>query len=335
MVDLIAVGYSLGLAASVLYLGAIGDRYGRKTLLVLGMALTIPASILAAIAPTDEVLFLARVFGGVAAGMAYPTTLALITALWSGPERTKSIALWSALGGGDLGARAAGRRGAAGRLRLVVGLHRQRAAGGDRPLLRLALRPRPRQRDDRAGRPPRRHPLDRHGRRAGAGDQPGAGTGQGDDGGDPRHRRGRRRRGVHLAPAARQEPAVRPRTSAARPTFWVAALAGIIVFGSLMGAMFIGQQFVQNVLGYSTFQAGLAILPGAIGMILVAPQSAKLVESRGSRFTLLVGDTFCLLGFLVMFLLWDEGASYFAGRPRLPASWASGSASPAPRPRAR
>jgi MFS family permease len=34
-----------------------------------------------------------------AAGMAYPTTLSLITALWSGPGRTKSIALWSALGG--------------------------------------------------------------------------------------------------------------------------------------------------------------------------------------------------------------------------------------------
>src|SRR6202044_2854069 len=84
MVDLIAVGYSLGLAASVLYLGAVGDRYGRKTLLVLGMALTIPASILAAVAPTAQVLFVARVFGGVAAGMAYPTTLALITALWSG-----------------------------------------------------------------------------------------------------------------------------------------------------------------------------------------------------------------------------------------------------------
>jgi MFS transporter, DHA2 family, multidrug resistance protein len=32
--------------------------------------------------------------------MAYPTTLALIAALWSGPGRTKSIALWSAIGGG-------------------------------------------------------------------------------------------------------------------------------------------------------------------------------------------------------------------------------------------
>src|SRR5881227_2830932 len=97
--DLIAVGYSLGLAASVLYLGAVGDRYGRKLMLVLGMALSIPACLLAAYAPSDGVLFGARVLGGLSAGMAYPTTLALIAALWSGPGRTKSIALWSALGG--------------------------------------------------------------------------------------------------------------------------------------------------------------------------------------------------------------------------------------------
>src|SRR5262245_22626652 len=98
--NLIAVGYSLGLAASVLWLGAIGDRYGRKLLLVLGMLLSIPASLLAAYAPSDEVLFVARLIGGFSAGMAYPTTLALITALWAGPGRTKAIALWSAVGGG-------------------------------------------------------------------------------------------------------------------------------------------------------------------------------------------------------------------------------------------
>ncbi len=45
-------------------------------------------------------LFGARVLGGLSAGMAYPTTLALITALWAGQPRTKAIALWSALGGG-------------------------------------------------------------------------------------------------------------------------------------------------------------------------------------------------------------------------------------------
>jgi MFS family permease len=97
--NLIAVGYSLGLAASVLYFGAIGDRYGRKLMLVLGMALSIPACLLAAWAPSDGVLFLARLLGGLSAGMAYPTTLALITALWAGPGRTKAIALWSGIGG--------------------------------------------------------------------------------------------------------------------------------------------------------------------------------------------------------------------------------------------
>src|SRR6185437_349328 len=98
---------------------------------------------------------------------------------------------------------------------------------------------------------------------------------------------------------------------AGRPTFWVAAAAGIIVFGSLMGAMFIGQQFLQNVLGYSTLQAGLAILPAAFCMVLVAPRSAKIVDARGARFTLLLGYVFCLLGFLTMLLLWKEDIAYW------------------------
>jgi hypothetical protein len=98
---------------------------------------------------------------------------------------------------------------------------------------------------------------------------------------------------------------------ATRPPFWVAACAGIIVFGSLMGAMFIGQQFLQNVLGYSTLQAGVSILPAAICMVLVAPRSAKIVEERGARFTLLIGYVFVMLGFLTMLLLWKEGIPYW------------------------
>ena len=42
--NLVAVGYSLGLASSVLYLGAVGDRYGRKLLLLIGTGLAIPAA---------------------------------------------------------------------------------------------------------------------------------------------------------------------------------------------------------------------------------------------------------------------------------------------------
>jgi MFS transporter, DHA2 family, multidrug resistance protein len=98
---------------------------------------------------------------------------------------------------------------------------------------------------------------------------------------------------------------------AGRRIFWVAACAGIIVFGTLMGAMFVGQQFLQNVLGYSTLDAGLAILPAAVFMVLVAPRSAKLVDAQGARFTLLVGYAFCLLGFLTMLLLWKGDIPYW------------------------
>ena len=52
-------------------------------MLIVGVLLSVPACLLAAYAWDDSVLAVARVLGGLSAGMAYPTTLALITALWS------------------------------------------------------------------------------------------------------------------------------------------------------------------------------------------------------------------------------------------------------------
>lgn len=90
--NLIAVGYSLGLACSVLWLGALGDRYGRKQIAILGVVLAIPAALVSGIAPSAEILIFGRLFGGFAAGMAYPTTLALIAALWGpGAARTHTM----------------------------------------------------------------------------------------------------------------------------------------------------------------------------------------------------------------------------------------------------
>jgi EmrB/QacA subfamily drug resistance transporter len=308
-VDLVAVGYSLGLAASVLYLGAVGDRYGRKQMLVLGMALSIPASILAAIAPSIEFLFAARVFGGIAAGMAYPTTLALITALWSGAARTKSIALWSALGGGiaALGPLLSGA--------LLEGFDWWSVFLVTAPLAAIALvlawKLVPAHVNETTD------PVDHLG---GVLSIVMVGTLILGINLAPEPGKGATAAGLGIVALAaiaafvwRQRRAPTPLYDlavAARRTFWVAALAGIIVFGSLMGAMFIGQQFVQNVLGYSTLEAGAAILPGVLGMVVVAPRSAKLVESHGSRFTLLLGYAFCLAAFLVMLILWEKGVSY-------------------------
>ena len=308
--NLVAVGYSLGLAASVLYLGALGDRYGRKLMLILGMGLSIPASLLAGLAPSIEVLFVARLLGGVAAGMAFPTTLALITALWSGAARTRAIALWSALGGAiaSLGP-------------LLSGALLERFDWGSvflitLPLAALAL--------FMAWRFVPAHvnettkPVDNPG---GLLSIVMVAT---------------LVMGISLAPAPgkltlaiglcviavatagafvlRQRRTPEPLYDldvARRRIFWVAACAGIIVVGSLMAAMFVGQQFLQNVLGYSTLGAGAAILPAALLMVIVAPRSAKLVETRGARFTLLIGYVFCLLGFLTMLLLWKDGIDYW------------------------
>jgi MFS family permease len=308
--DLVAVGYSLGLAASVLYFGALGDRYGRKLMLVAGTGLAIPASLLAAFAPSMGVLFGARLLGGLAAGMAFPTTLALITALWSGAPRTRAIALWSALGGGiaALGP-------------LVSGALLTHFAWGSVfvvtiPLALVALYMAwahvPAHVNEGTA------PVDHLGGTISIllvavlifainlAPVPGDGT--------TAVVLGVIALALTLGFVLRQRRARFPLFDlkvAARRVFWVAACAGIVVFGTLMAAMFVGQQFLQNVLDYSTLDAGLAILPAALGMIAVAPRSAKLVESRGARFTLLVGYVFCLLGFLVMLLLWKEDIAYW------------------------
>jgi MFS family permease len=308
--NLVAVGYSLGLAASVLYLGAVGDRYGRKGMLMLGVTLSVPACLIAAWAPNIGVLFAARFGGGIAAGMAFPTTLALITALWSGAGRTHSIALWSALGGAisSLGPLAAGVLledfwwGSVFLLTLPLAVI----------ALFLAWRLVPANVNETTD------PVDNLGGVLSA------------------LFVGFMILAIIFAPVPdrttlvlsfaivalamlvafvlRQRRAAVPLYDlhvAGRRVFWVAATAGVIVFGSLMGAMFIGQQFLQNVLGYSTVESGAAILPAAVMMVIAAPRSAKLVETRGARFTLLLGYAFCLLGFVAMLALWKEGISYW------------------------
>ena len=81
----------------------------------------------------------------------------------------------------------------------------------------------------------------------------------------------------------------------------------------------------------AVLEAGAAFLPAVFFMVLVAPRSAKLVEARGARFTLLLGYVFLLLAFLAMLLLWREDP-VLAGRAGVRPSSGSEWASPAPRP---
>jgi MFS family permease len=308
--NLVAVGCSLGLAMSVLYLGAVADRYGRKQLLVLGLGLTIIFSFLAAFAASLEMLVVARILTGIAAGMAYPVTLSLITALWGpGEQRTLAIALWSAVSATAtvIGSVLAGILllwfwwGSAFLLAVPFAI-----AGFILVLLYVPSHvAESKERVDHLGGVISVFMIGSIVLGLSTVFVPVTRT-----------------FGVSLLIAAvillalfawRQLTARSPLydlSVARRRMFWGPATGGLIVFGSLMGAMFVGQQFQQNILGYSTLEASLSIVPAGIGLLLVAPRSAKLVITRGSRFTMLLGYGFVLFGF-ILGLFWNEHTPFW------------------------
>jgi len=307
--NLVGLGTGLGLAMSVLYFGALADRYGRKQLLLVGVALTIVASLLSAFAPSVGVLIGARVFMGLAAGMAYPTTLSLVTALWAeGPGRTGAIALWTAFGGmaSVAGSMIAGLvlevsswnvafmlsiPVAIVALVLVLFFVPSHVGESDEPVDHLG------------------GILSTIGIAAlvlgiGIVFAPGGASAGGV------------LLGVGVVFIAlflwRQAEASSPLYDLAvarRRLFWVPAVAGTIVFGSLIGAIFVGEQFMQNILGYAPVAAGAAVIPAAAGLLLMAPVSARVVTGAGTRPTMLIGYGLVLLAFLTM-LLWREDTWY-------------------------
>ncbi|WP_431921027.1 MFS transporter [Amycolatopsis tucumanensis] len=92
--------YTLALAALLLPFGAIGDRVGRKPVLTAGLLLFGVANVVAALAPTAEVMIAARVVSGAGAAMIMPITLAVITSTFPEERRGKAIGVWTAVAGG-------------------------------------------------------------------------------------------------------------------------------------------------------------------------------------------------------------------------------------------
>ncbi|MEU7139689.1 MFS transporter [Nocardia sp. NPDC046473] len=92
--------YTLALAALLLPLGALGDRLGRKPMLLAGLSVFGVASALAGLAPSTEVMLAARVLSGVGAAMIMPITLAVITATFPEAERSRAIGVWTGVAGG-------------------------------------------------------------------------------------------------------------------------------------------------------------------------------------------------------------------------------------------
>jgi EmrB/QacA subfamily drug resistance transporter len=92
-------GYLLAVASLILIGGALGDRFGRRRILIAGSTVFAAASLACAVAPVVELLILSRIAQGMGAAMLVPQSLAIIEATFHEDDRGKAIGAWSALGG--------------------------------------------------------------------------------------------------------------------------------------------------------------------------------------------------------------------------------------------
>jgi EmrB/QacA subfamily drug resistance transporter len=88
--------YTLLLSAFTLTMGTLADKFGRRRLFVIGVALFTLASLLCGLATSDTFLHLARGLQGIGGAAMFATSLALIAQEFQGPERGTAIAAWGA-----------------------------------------------------------------------------------------------------------------------------------------------------------------------------------------------------------------------------------------------
>jgi EmrB/QacA subfamily drug resistance transporter len=92
-------GYTLTFAALLVMAGALGDRFGRRRALLLGLVIFASGSAWAALSGDSSTLIAARALMGVGAAFVMPATLSILTAVFPAKERAGAIGAWSAIAG--------------------------------------------------------------------------------------------------------------------------------------------------------------------------------------------------------------------------------------------
>jgi drug resistance transporter, EmrB/QacA subfamily len=95
----VLTGYLLALASLILLGGALGDRFGRRRVFVIGTAWFALASLLCGAAPNIETLVIARVLQGIGGALLTPGSLAILQASFRERDRAPAVGAWSGLGG--------------------------------------------------------------------------------------------------------------------------------------------------------------------------------------------------------------------------------------------
>ena len=92
----IVSGYLAVLAALLILAGALSDHYGRRRVFGIGLTGFGVTSVVCGLAPTLELLVIARLFQGAAGALLVPGSLAIITNAFDGPQRARAFGIWAA-----------------------------------------------------------------------------------------------------------------------------------------------------------------------------------------------------------------------------------------------
>lgn len=303
--------YTLTLAALILLAGALGDRYGRRRLFVIGVVWFAVASLLCGLAPTAEILVAARALQGIGGALLTPGSLAIISSSFVATDRARAVGAWSGLSGvaAAVGPFLGG---------YLVLLNWRAVFLINLPvavfIVLVSLRHVAETRDTHS--PPG---LDVTGSVLAAAGLAGltyALTSLGSGGGGPG------RAGVLVAGAGgvaalvafvvveRRSPhPLVPLALFADRRFSVANAVTFVVYAGLGVFFFLLVLHLQIVAGYSPLVAGTALLPVTALMLLLSARAGALAERIGPRLPMSLGPLLAALGFLLTLRI-GRGASY-------------------------
>ena len=299
-------GYLLTLASFLLLGGSLGDRYGRRKIFVIGVVWFAGSSLLCGLAPSVEVLVAARALQGVGGALLTPGSLALLQASFHPDDRAAAIGAWSGLGGvaTAIGPFAGGWLVDAASWRWIFLLNLPLAV-----LTLVASRHIPESRDTTM--PPG---IDFMGAAAAA-----IGLGGvtyaliGADSDAP---------GVAFAAVvgvgallsfvaveARSPHPLMPLELFANRWFTTSNIVTLALYFALGGSFFLLAVHLQTTLGYSPVEAGAALFPLTIVMLLLSSKSAAMAQRIGPRIPMTVGPILAGLGLLWLAQI-ESGSEY-------------------------
>ena len=294
-------GYALSLASLILLGGALGDRFGRKRVYLIGVGWFAAASLLCGLAQSMELLVAARVLQGIGGALLTPGALAILEASFAREDRARAIGAWSGLGGigGALGPFLGGWLVQVGNWRLIFLINVPIAA----LVMLVAARHVPESRNPSAPRE-----LDIAGVLTGAAALGGLTYGftawPGHGPGSPQVLIplliGVAGLAAFVLTERRSRHPMLPLEIFRVRAFTGANLVTFLVYAANGGVFFLVVLNLQVVAGFSPLSAGLALLPVTALMLLLSARAGALGQRIGPRIPMTLGPVIAALGLLWM-----------------------------------